>query len=77
MSESEEISIVGELHRVLEIRPFRPFVIVMNSGERYEVSGMHQVAIGKNVIVLLRPNENSIYLRINQISSLEIPEPAI
>ena len=74
---SEEISIVGELHRVLELRPFRPFVIVMNSGDRYEVTGMHQVAIGRSVIVLMREGENSMFLRISQISSLEMPEPAI
>jgi len=74
---SEEISIVGELHRVLELRPFKPFVIVMNSGDRYEVTGLHQVAIGRSVIVLMREGENSMFLRISQISSLEMPEPAI
>lgn len=74
---SEEISIVGELHRVLELRPFKPFVIVMNSGDRYEVTGLHQVAIGRSVIVLMREGHNSMFLRISQISSLEMPEPAI
>lgn len=74
---SEEISIITELHRVLDLRPFQPFFIVMNSGERYEVTGSHQVAVGRNVIVVLRPGQNSLYLRINQISSLETPEAVI
>jgi hypothetical protein len=71
---AEEISIISELHRVLERRPFLPFTIVMSSGERYDVNGLHQVAVGQNVVILLRPGENSIYMRANQISSLEIPD---
>jgi hypothetical protein len=72
---AEDISIIGELHDLLDRRPFLPFTIVMSSGQRYEVTGLHQVAIGQTVVVLLRPGENSIHLRSNQISSLEAPEP--
>jgi len=74
---AEDISIIGELHSLLDRKPFQRFVIVMSSGERYEVTGHHQVAVGQSVVVLLRPGENSIHLRANQITSLEAPELAI
>ena len=38
---AEEIGIVGELHGILERRPFQPFTIVMDSGQRYPVTGLH------------------------------------
>ncbi|HZL35658.1 MAG TPA: hypothetical protein VFC78_10140 [Tepidisphaeraceae bacterium] len=71
----EEISILGELAYLLDQRPFHPFVIVMSSGERYEVTGKHQVAIGESVVVLIPPRSNSIHLRSTQISSIEEREP--
>jgi hypothetical protein len=73
----EEPSVISDLHRMLDRKPFVSFFIVMSSGARFEVTGQHQVAVGQHVVILLRPRENSIHLRANQISSLEAPEPAI
>lgn len=73
---AEEITLINELHYLLDRRPFHPFTIVMESGERYGVTGMHQVAIGKSVVILLGPDSPSIHLRSNSISSLEDPHPA-
>ena len=72
----EEISIINELERLLDRRPFMPFTIVIDSGNRYEVTGRHDVAIGRSVLVLLGPNSPSIHLRTNSISALEDPHPA-
>jgi hypothetical protein len=67
----EEISITGEIKRMLERQPFRPFVIILTSGDRYEVTGLHQLAIGESVAILLPPNSTSIYMRTNQIAAIE------
>ena len=71
----EEITILSELDYLLDQRPFKPFAIVMSSGQRYEITGKHQVAIGKNVVVLIPPESTSIHLRSSQISSIEEREP--
>jgi hypothetical protein len=71
----EEITLIQELERLLDRRPFRSFSIIMESGKRYEVTGRHQVAIGQNVVVLLGPNSPSVHLRRNSISSLEESQP--
>jgi hypothetical protein len=74
---SENISITEEIEKALDRRPFQPFVIVMSSGERHEVTGRHQAAVGQAVIVIVPPDQSSIYLRTNQIVSLELAAPAI
>ena len=75
MAEGREI--VEELRRVLDVRPFQSFAIVMDNGERYEVTGPFQVAIGQNTVVVLRPGKVSDHLPIRRTSELEIPETAI
>jgi hypothetical protein len=71
----EEITIADEIVARLDRKPFQPFIIVMNIGERYEVTGRFQVAVMQSLIILLRPNLTSVYVRTNQISSLEVLEP--
>lgn len=73
---AEDIGILDEIRGLLDRRPFHPFVIVMSSGDRYEVTERHQLAIGTSVIVFLPPKSASIYLRSNQISSVEALEPS-
>ena len=73
---AEEISVIGEIVKQLDRVPFQPFTIVMNSGERYEVTWNHQVAVGRDTLILLRLEATSVYMRSNQISSVEVLEPA-
>ena len=74
---SQAFSVIASLEDFLDRRPFTPFVIVMNSGERYTVTGRHQVAVGKNVLVVIPPNSASIHLRFQGVSSVEelVTEP--
>ena len=72
----EDIGIIEEIERLLDAEPFMPFKIVMASGDRYEVTGPRQLAIGKSVVGLFPPTQAHILLRQNQISSLEVTEPA-
>jgi len=73
---AEDISIAEEIEKALDRRPFQPFSIVATSGDRYEVTGRHQVAVGKQVVIILPPDSTSIYLRTNQVVAVELAAPA-
>jgi hypothetical protein len=73
---AEQISFIDEMHRLLDREPFQPFTIVLNSGNRYEVSDPHQLALGESVAILIPKKSTSIYMRSNQIVAVEVLEPA-
>ena len=73
---AEEISIIDELKKLIDRTPFQAYVITLSSGERFEITERHQVAVGSSVVVVLPPNQTSIYLRSNQITSVQVLEPA-
>ena len=73
---AEEINIRTELINYLDARPFAPNVIVMASGDRFEVSGNHAAAVGQNVVTVHPPDGRShSVLRLNQITSLTVMNP--
>jgi hypothetical protein len=43
---SETTNIVADIKKLLDRKPFIPFSIILNTGERYEVVGPHRLAIG-------------------------------
>jgi hypothetical protein len=71
----EEIDIRGEVLKMLDAEPFAFFQMVMASGDRYEITDRHQVAVGKNALVVFPPRETHSYLRLNRISSIDVSEP--
>ena len=73
---AEEIDIVSEIEKALDRQPFQPFTLVASSGDRYEVTGRHQVAVGRAVVIILPPDSTSIYLRTSQLVAVEIAAPA-
>ena len=73
---SEDISITDEIEKALDGRPFQPFSIIVASGDRYEVTGRHQVAVAKQVVIILPPDSTSVYLRANQMVAAEVAAPA-
>ncbi len=73
---SEDIAITDEIEKALDRQPFQPFSIVVASGDRYEVTGRHQVAVAKQVVIILPPDSTSIYVRANQLVAVEIAAPA-
>lgn len=69
----DDISIPGEIERLLDERPFKPFTVVTTSGDRYPITRKHAVAIGGSIVMLITPAaKTSIYLRTNQIVGLEV-----
>lgn len=73
---AEEISIIGDMHKLLDREPLQPFTIVLNSDDRYEVSDPHQLALGESVAILIPRRSSSIHMRSNQIVAVEALEPA-
>ena len=69
----DDINIPDEIERLLDERPFKPFTIVVSSGDRYPITRKHAVAIGGSVVILITPSaKTSIYLRTNQLVGLEV-----
>lgn len=73
---NERIDIIEKLHELLDQRPFRPFVIVKDSGERRMVTGRNQLAIGRTSMILLEPESLPVTIRTDSISFLDGAQPA-
>jgi hypothetical protein len=71
---SEEIGLRGELIKLLDSDPFVPFQIVMSSGDRYEVSDPHSVAVARDVVIVVPPRGVSSKLRWNHINALDVKD---
>ena len=77
MAGNEQIDAGNEIVRMLDKEPFAPFTIVMASGDRYEAADPHAAAVGQAAIIVVPPHgPGHSVLRLNQISSLEVLEPA-
>jgi len=67
----------NELNELLAQSPFIPFDLVMNSGDRYEVRTASMAVIAKDLLHIFRPkSDRRDVLRLTEISSLEVLEPA-
>ena len=73
MAEPEEISLKDEIGRLAAADPFEPFVIVMVSGERYEIGARDGVAVTGGAIFIATYPAGSHLLRQSQISEVSIP----
>lgn len=73
---SEAINFNDEIDRLLDRDPFVPFTIILSSGDRYEVTGPRQVAMGENVIVVCPPKSTMSFFRKNQVVGVDVAEPA-
>ena len=72
----EEIGLRGKLIKLLEGDPFVPFQIVMSSGDRFEITDPHSVAVARDVVVVLPPRGVSSTLRWNHINALTVKDNA-
>lgn len=66
-----------ELQEHLNRDPFVPFRIVLSSGQAYEVSNPNLVALGETVMHVMYPrSDRYAILRLNQLTAIEVMEPA-
>jgi hypothetical protein len=65
------------LIELLNSEPFAPFRIVLSSGEGHEIRNPNLVAMGESLMHIFLPkSDRYVTLRLNQIASAEILEPA-
>jgi hypothetical protein len=66
-----------ELLELLKREPFVPLRVVLTSGDGFDVLNPHLVAVGESMIHVMRPkSDRYAILRLNQIASIEVMEPA-
>jgi hypothetical protein len=66
----DEITLEGELSRLLEADPFEAFAISLTSGERLAVNVPRNLIVGQNVATLVDP-VGTVVIRKNQIVTLD------
>ena len=70
---AEEISLRVELDEWLVAEPFEAFFIIMNSGDRFEINRLTQVAVGTETTSIFRADLGALVPRLNQIIGLHKP----
>jgi hypothetical protein len=66
-----------EIVEHLDREPFVPFRIILTSGQAYDITNPHLVALGESVMHVMQPRSNRYaILRLNQVASLEVLETA-
>jgi hypothetical protein len=73
---SEAINFDDEINKLLDRDPFVPFTIILTSGDRYEITGPRQIALGERVIVVVPPKSTHSFFRRNQVVGIDVAEPA-
>jgi len=64
---------IETIRDLLERDPFQPFRIVISSGDRYDVTNPHLVAIGQTQIFYCYPQSDRIsFIRTNQIVAVDM-----
>jgi hypothetical protein len=69
----EELSFDDEINVRINRVPFEPFVVILASGDRFEIGDGVQVAIGKFTISLYYARSGITVLRKNQIVAIHNP----
>jgi hypothetical protein len=67
----DELTLEGELRRLLDADPFGAFAISVSSGERFDIELPDRLIIGPNVATLFDPAGGSVVIRKNQIVTLD------
>ncbi len=66
-----------QIRELLEREPFQSFRIVLTSGDRFEVTDPHLLAIGESLIFYCYPRSDRLaYLRLNQIAAVDMVQNA-
>ena len=71
MARRDELTLEGELARLLDAEPFDRFSISVTSGERFRVDAGDNLIVGQNVATLLEAAAGSVIIRKNQIVALD------
>jgi hypothetical protein len=73
----DELTLEGELTRLIAAEPFEPFSISVTSGERFNVGAADRLIVGQNVATLVGLGDGSIVIRKNQIVAVDSTSAAV
>jgi hypothetical protein len=76
MAEREESTRDVIIH-LLDRLPFRPFEVLMSSGERYRIDEPRAVAVATSQLHYYPRSGLGIHLRLNQVASVEEPGESV
>jgi len=65
-----------DIQELLDRRPFVPFRIFLTSGDQFDITGRHSVAVGRGSIFIVLPDDRWKWVPYRQISSLETLQAA-
>ena len=72
MAEHEEVTSLDTIRELKARTPFKPFRIVVASGDRYLIENPDALAIGSSQLHYYLPrSDRAVHMRINQISAVE------
>lgn len=68
---AEKLSFENDMSDWLNRQPFEPFVIIVASGDRYEINDRVQVALGSGIIQIFHARSGETILRMNQLVGMQ------
>ncbi len=71
MADRKEESSLDMIRHLKRQEPFVPFLIVMTSGDRYEVEDPDALAIGVSQVHYYPRSGMGIHMRVNQIAAVQ------
>lgn len=65
-----------DITELMDRQPFLPFRIALTSGEQFDVTERHSVAVGRNSIFVVLPDERWKLISLRHIASVETLQAA-
>ncbi len=65
-----------DIQELLDRRPFAPFRIFLTSGDRFDITLRHSVAVGRGSIFIVLPDDRWKWVPYSQIASVETLQAA-
>ena len=65
-----------DIQELLDRRPFVPFRIFLTSGDRFDITERHSVAVGRGNIFIVLPDDRWKWVPYRQIASVETLQAA-
>ena len=72
---SREPSFEDEIRSRLRDESFKPFELILSSGDRFEVTSPFSLAMGESSMTVYPPRSTSVLFRKSQVVAIRVLEP--
>jgi len=66
----------ADIEELLDRKPFLPFRISLTSGDHFDVTSNHSVAVGRAQLFIVLPDDRWKFIPLQQIASVETRQAA-